>query len=491
MKQMSLHNIAEACRGILKMKTSFPDTKIWEGTEITAAVLDSRKVTEGALFFATVGERVDGHGFIASVYEQGAACVVTQKTPEMVEIEHGIPADSWGAYILVEDSFLALKEIAEFYRTTLQIPVIGITGSVGKTSTKEFIAAVLSVKYKVLKTDGNFNNEVGLPLTLLRIREEHEVAVVEMGISDFGEMHRLSKMAKPDICVITNIGQCHLETLKSREGILKAKSEIFDYMSENGQICLNGDDDKLSEIKEVHGKKPYFYGISKGDMKTVYATEVTSRGLFGSDAVMHWKHGSNEEESMMPVHIPLPGNHMVSNGAAAACVGQLLELSEEQIAEGISKVTPVGGRSNLIAHKSYTLLDDCYNANPVSMKAAIDLLSLADTVKVAILGDMFELGENSEQMHREVGRYAAWSSLDLIILIGENAKFMYEAALDASNEQEYVNQQIFYYEKKETFLLELEKKEAWMFKENSTVLIKASNGMGFREIVEAAYWREA
>jgi len=510
MKKMSLHNIAESCSGELRIPEGYPNTDIWEGTEITQAVLDSRQILPGGLFFATLGERVDGHKFIGSVFEQGAYCVITQKTPEMVEVEYGVPMEKWGAYILVEDSLQALRDIAGFYRQTLKIPIIGITGSVGKTSTKEFIAGVLSVKYKVLKTDGNFNNEIGLPLTLLRIREEHQVAVVEMGISDFGEMQRLSKIARPDICVITNIGQSHLETLKSRDGILQAKTEIFEYMSPRGEVCLNGDDDKLIQIAYVHGKKPHFYGISQASHKEVYVTDVTGQGLFGSNALIHWESGCNEgmEKTMMPVHIPLPGLHMVSNAAAAACIGKLLELTPEQIADGISRVTPVGGRSNLIAHKSYTLLDDCYNANPVSMKGAIDLLCQTDTRNTAILGDMFELGENSDAMHAEIGRYAVRSGLHTICFIGEKARIMYNAAVEAYKEEimlsglvpgeedaeidkEIISQhQYLHFAEKAGFLAWMEQEGETLFPEGVTVLIKASHGMGFQEIVEAAYWKQ-
>lgn len=179
----------------------------------------------------------------------------------------------------MKDSFQALKDLARFYRQILGVTVVGVTGSVGKTSTKEFIASVLATKYKVLKTEGNFNNEIGLPLTILKIREEHEVAVVEMGISDFREMHRLSEIAKPDICVLTNIGQCHLENLKSREGILKAKSEIFDFMNEDGAVCINGDDDMLRTLEEVKGRKPLTFGIGQDHM--VYAEGIENRGLEG------------------------------------------------------------------------------------------------------------------------------------------------------------------------------------------------------------------
>ncbi len=240
MMDLKIKEIARAAGGSLVLGRGAEDD-----TCVTSAVLDSRKAEEGCVFFATVGERVDGHRFIADVSAKGAALVVTQKTPEQVEAEHGVRASEWGSYLLVEDTLQALRNIAEAYRRKLSVKVVGITGSVGKTSTKEFIAGVLAQRYRVLKTEGNFNNEIGVPLTLLRIRPEHEVAVVEMGISDFGEMHRLSKMARPDIIVMTNIGQSHLETLRDREGILRAKSEIFDFMAPDGEICLNGGDDKL------------------------------------------------------------------------------------------------------------------------------------------------------------------------------------------------------------------------------------------------------
>ncbi len=474
MEQMTLHNVEKACGGHLYLPDEASKTQVTSETLIQSAILDSRKITEGALFFATVGERVDGHKFIASAYSQGACCVITEKTPEMVEGEHGIPAKKWGAYILVENSFQALKDIAEFYRSTLTIPIVGITGSVGKTSTKEFIASVLSEKYKVLKTEGNFNNEIGLPLTLLRISKQHEVAVVEMGISDFGEMHRLSKMARPNICVITNIGQCHLENLKDRDGILKAKTEIFDYMPEDGEVCLNGEDDKLATVTSVHGKKTHFFGLSEDSIEEVFATNIQNNGLFGSKATLHMPNEQRE------IAVPLPGSHMVINATAAACVAGLLGLTGEEIEKGIAKVTPVGGRSNLIQLEDYVLIDDCYNANPVSMKSAIDLLQMAKTPKTAILGDMFELGPDSDTMHAQIGTYAINSGMESLICIGENSKHMYEAALQVKSESQAVS----YFPTKEEFLSALEAEGKTFFTKDSTVLVKASNGMGFAEIIE-------
>lgn len=456
---ITLQQIASACGG----KLCRAEGK--ENMQIKGAVLDSRQVEPGYLFFATKGERVDGHSFIPAVAEKGAACTVCEKEPE-VEIP----------YILVGDSFQALKDIAEYYRQSLDITVVGITGSVGKTSTKEFIAGVLSEKYNVLKTEGNFNNEVGLPLTILKIREEHEVAVVEMGISEFGEMHRLSKIARPDICVMTNIGQCHLENLKSREGILKAKSEIFDFMNELGYVVLNGDDDMLATVKDVHGIRPLTFGFEAGGAecaKDIYATDIVNQGLFGSRAVMHM------EGDEYPINVTLPGEHMVYNALAAACVGRILEMDITSIQKGIEKVQPVGGRSNIIRASKYTVIDDCYNANPVSMKAAIDLLQSAESRKVAILGDMFELGAGEQEMHAGVGSYAAEKEIDVILCVGALSKSMYDGAKDALASVGADAVSVHYFETK----AELMERLPEILVEGDTILVKASHGMHFEEVV--------
>ena len=404
MKNLTLLNIAKAVGGELFCAEGK------EQLEVKGVVLDSRKVEQDFLFVATVGERVDGHSFIEQVYEKGALCVICEKVPE----------NSSGAYILVKSSFQALKDVARFYRDSLSIKVVGITGSVGKTSTKEFIASVLATHYNVLKTEGNFNNEVGLPLTVLRIKEDTQVAVLEMGISDFGEMHRLSEIAKPDICVITNIGQCHLENLGTRDGILKAKTEIFDFMKEDGSICLNGDDDKLITVENVKGKQPIFFG--RNEQHAIYATDCQNQGLSGNKAVIH------REGRSFEAIIPLPGEHMIYNALAATAVATMLGLSDEEIQKGIASVEPVGGRSHIIREEHVTIIDDCYNANPVSMKAAIDLLSMANSRTVAILGDMFELGSNENTLHYEVGAYAAEKGIDVILCIGNLSRNMYEGA---------------------------------------------------------------
>ncbi len=460
MRNMTLENIAKC------LNSTLCQAEGKEQLEITGAVLDSRKVEEGFAFFATRGEKVDGHSFIPQVAEKKAALVICEEAPT-VEIP----------YILVEDTFAALKEVAAFYREQLTIPVVGITGSVGKTSTKEMIAAALGAKFNVLKTQGNFNNEVGLPLTILGIREEHEVAVVEMGISDFGEMHRLSRIAKPDVCVITNIGQCHLENLIDRDGVLKAKTEIFDFMQEDGYVVLNGDDDKLATVKEVKGKAPYFFGLTAEEKDAGYMTGATGKFAYAADIQNHGLFGSDFKMTLfgkeLQANVPLPGQHMVINALAAATVGKILGMEEEDILKGIASVQATGGRSNIMKLADKTVIDDCYNANPVSMKAAIDLLMMAQGRKVVILGDMFELGADELALHREVGMYAAMARLDGMVFIGDLSKEMYEGAAKLRAMPKY-------YPDKEAFFA-AHKPEDFA---DTTVLVKASHGMHFEEIVE-------
>ncbi len=477
MQNMTLCNIAKACNGTLHAGGAHSIEAV-QDKEITCAVIDSRKLESGGLFFAARGEKVDGHRFIGQVFEKGAACVITEKTPAQVEEEHGVPKEAWGPYILVQDTFEALKKVAAFYRKQLSIPIVGITGSVGKTSTKEFVAGVLSVRYRVLKTEGNFNNEIGLPLTLLRIRKEHEAAVVEMGISDFGEMSRLGEMARPDICVITNIGQCHLENLHDRAGIFKAKTEIFDYMQKDGEVCLNGEDDLLSMVNTVNGKAVHHFGISENKGFEVYAADIENLGLLGSRAKMHMMAlRDTASEEVYQAEISLPGQHMVINACAAALVGRLLYLGAAEIQEGIKRVEPVGGRSHIMKLPDITVIDDCYNANPVSMKAAIDLLATAIGRKTAILGDMFELGENSDRMHASVGAYAVEQGIDVIFCVGQNSRFMYDAALEKYDG----SQDIRYFEDREELLDSL----PGLMKKGDTILVKASHGMGFDKVVES------
>ena len=455
MKDMTLRQIAAAIRGELHYGAqgySAGDAK----ADVAGVVLDSRKCDRDYLFIATVGERVDGHDFVGQVMEKGAAAAVVEKVPSV---------DC--TYILVEDSFKALKDLAAWYRSRLDVRIVGIVGSVGKTSTKEFVASVLSVKYKTLKTEGNLNNEVGMPLTILKIREEHEVAVIEMGISDFGEMTRLAEIARPDYAIYTNIGQCHLENLKTREGILQAKTELLPYLKADAPVIINGDDDMLVRIGETRAVIPY----GRGENCKVRSLKEEPKGLFGTDCVISDDAGSFE------VHVPLPGAHMVLNALAATAAGRAFRMTNGEIRQGIEACRSVGGRSNIISTGHYTLIDDCYNANPVSMKAAIDLLSLADTRKVAVLGDMFELGADEASLHADVGAYAAAKGIDLILATGKLSLHMYNAAKEKSAGE------VRYFESREELLRALH--EEGLLRINDTILIKASHGMGFQAVVES------
>ena len=443
--------IAEVCGGI------YHGTKETGIREIESITTDSRQAAEGCLFVAVKGERVDGHDFIPSVFEKGAACVVCEREPEH-------PSGSW---IQVKSSLQAIKDMAEFYRKQLDIQVVGITGSVGKTSTKEVIASVLSEKYRLLKTLGNFNNELGLPLTVFRLREEHQIAVLEMGISDFGEMHRLSKIARPDVCVITNIGQCHLEYLKDRDGVLRAKSEIFDFMQPEGRIVLNGDDDKLSAVQEVKGVNPLFFGVESG--REIYADEIEPRGLKGIRCRIH------AGEESFGVQIPIPGFHMVLNALAATAVGISMGLTTEQVKSGIEKLQSLGGRFHMIEKGDMLIIDDCYNANPVSMKASLDVLKDAERRTVAVLGDTFELGENEASLHREVGVYAGEKGINLLICTGELSSHMAEAAIRAGGCETVVHV---------PNLERLMEVLPRLVQGDDTILVKASHGMHFEKVVE-------
>ncbi len=450
MKNMSLIRIAHACGGTYYGEERKKDI------EISSITTDSRKAEAGCLFVAIKGERVDGHSFIPSVFEKGALCVLSEKVLENPK----------GSYILVKSSLEAIKALARYYRSQLNIKVVGITGSVGKTSTKEMIASVLAEKYCVLKTAGNFNNELGLPLTIFRLREEHEIAVLEMGISNFGEMHRLSEIAKPDVCVITNIGQCHLETLHNRDGILKAKSEIFDFIADDGKIILNGDDDKLSTLVNIKGIRPTFFGIKT--KRQLYADRLENLGLKGIRCCIH------AENQSFFVTIPIPGYHMVQNALAATGVGLAFGMSIDQIREGIEKLEAITGRFHLIETEQYTIIDDCYNANPVSMKASLTALQDGLYRKVAILGDMGELGTEEEKMHREVGRYAADLNIDLFLCVGTLCHHIAEGIREKNGKKEVKEFQTV-----PKLLEELPK----ILKNQDTILVKASHFMKFEQIV--------
>lgn len=462
MRGMTLRAMAKACNG------KYYGSEANLDKEVTDITTDSRKVVKDGLFIAICGERTDGHKYIDGCFEAGALCVISEK--ELPEQEN--------SYIKVKSSLQALKDLALLYRNNLDIKVVGITGSVGKTSTKETISYVLEEKYKVLKTEGNFNNEIGLPLTVFRLRDDDEIAVLEMGISDFGEMERLSQIAQPDIGVITNIGLCHLENLKTRDGILKAKTEMFHNLKPDGTAILNGDDDKLITIDEVNNKKPVIFGISYKD--DVYASDIKNLGLDGTSFVINGLKCADGDRAF-EVTVPVPGHHMIYNALAAACVGAQLGLSSIQIRDGISKLKTIAGRNNIIKTDNYTIIDDCYNANPVSMKASVDVVDMALGRKVCILGSMFELGDNEKNLHYDVGQYVGTKSIDVLITIGDLARHIAMGAADyRETHYESYDCSIHSYDTIEEF----ENEAGQLLKKGDNILVKASHGMHFSNIVD-------
>ena len=444
MNNMTLFRAAEACGGRL---CGVSDDTI----ELRRIVIDSRFVEPGDLFAAYKGERADGHDFIPAAIDKGAACCLAQRVPEGVQ----------GPILLVEDVQAALEQIAAAYRRELSIPMIGITGSVGKTSAKEMIAAVLEQRFRVLKTEKNLNNQIGVPMTVSRIEPEHQAAVVEMGISGFGEMRALAKIVKPTIGVFTVIGHAHLEFLHDRQGVLKAKTEMLEEMDDDATVIVNGDDDLLRAFPMRQRK--ISFGMSEGCQILAEDIAVNSEGQSLCTIVYG--------DRRIPVTIPSFGQHMIYAALEGAAVGFALGLSDREIAAGIASFATVGRRSAVTETGRITLIDDSYNANPDSVKCGIDSLVQLPGRHVAVLGDMLELGEQEKEMHRDVGRYAAEKGTALILCQGPLAREMAEGAGERGR----------WFETKEELIAALPS----LIRQGDKVLVKASRGMRFEEVAEA------
>ena len=411
---------------------------------VAGAVRDNREVTPGVMFCALPGARRDGHEFIAAALEAGAPCCLAQRVPDGVD----------GSVITVPDVAKAMAKLAAACRDEVKVPVVGITGSSGKTTTKEMCACVLSRKYRTLRTEKNFNNELGVPLTLFRISPETEAAVVELGISGFGEMHRLGAMVRPDIAVYTLIGRSHLEALGDRRGVLRAKTELLDEMPQTGLIVVNGDDDLLAGL-ECRQRKLTF-GLGEGC--DVRAVDYRCLGADGS--VFTIVKGAHRIDTRVGAY----GRHMVYAALAAAAVGLELGVPDEEIAAGISDYEPVGRRASIIETGSLTIIDDCYNANPDSTQMAIKSASDLGGRLVCVLGDMLELGERSAEFHRETGRTALDCGAELI------TAGPLSAAMGGRH-----------FETKQELIAAL----PGLLRRGDRVLVKASHSMGFEEITEA------
>ena len=453
MKSLTLDKIAEVTGGKYVGPARFRNDRI------TCVSMDSREIDRGGLFACIKGQRVDGHSFARDAVEKNGAlaCLSERALPDL-------------PCVVVEDTRKALRDLAEYYRSLFTIPVVGIVGSVGKTTAKELCARVLSRRFLTLKTPANLNNELGVPLTLLGLREEHEAAVIEMGISDFGEMRRLAKMVRPDICVFTSVGYCHLERLGDLRGVLKAKSEVFEYMDSDAVTVLNGDDELLRDLDT--GTRRVRYGA--GEWNDVRAENVENLGFDGVSCDICF-----EDERVFTL-IPAFGSHIIYGALAAAAVGRILGQGGEEILRGIADYRPVGGRASVTDTGFVTIIDDCYNANPNSMAAAIRSLSTIRSLsaphgkRVAILGDMKELGADSAHLHRLMGKLAAECRIDSVVCCGEEAKSIYDAYLAAGGGKAR------YYLRREDFLPDIPE----AVERGDVVLVKASHSMGFEDIVE-------
>ena len=421
---------------------------------ITGVTTDSRAVSAGQLFIPLTGERFDGHAYIGSALSSGAAGCLTARTPETL-----LPGK---LYVQVADTRLALKALAAWYRSRFTLPVVQITGSAGKTTTKEMVAAVLSRRYDTLKTQANFNNDIGTPLTLLGLAPQHQAAVIETGMNHFGEIRYLGEMVRPDIAVITNVGDAHIENLgNTRQGILRAKCEIFQHLSPDGIAVLNGDDPLLNTV----ALPQTILRCGRGENCNVRVTDVDDRGIEGIACTVTTARASYRLTAASP------GSFMIYPMAMAAAIGEALGLTGEEIAAGVAAYVPTGSRMHLIRlPEGRLLIDDCYNANPQAMEEALKLLAVTPARRrAAVLGDMGELGELTVSAHRAIGVLTGELHLDSVIAIGEKARDIAYAAPNAR-----------WYASVDDAMPVIRA----AFTEGTAVLVKASHAMHFENIVK-------
>lgn len=433
--------------------------------EIKNVVIDNRSVTDGSAFVAIKGNRFDGHDFIQSAIDNGASLVITEKEQLLVP------------QIVVEDTQRALLDLACFNRSRFSGMLVGITGSVGKTTTKEMVATVLGRKMNVLKTIGNLNNEIGLSETLFGLNSLHEAAVVEMGMCNAGEISALSQTSKPTIGIITNIGSSHIENFESRDGILKAKLEILDGMANGSTLIVSGDNDKLKDLI-LPDHIVIKCGIANKDCD-YFADNIKTDGLKTEFDVKY-------KENVIHVMIPTVGSHNVLNALYAFAVGIIANIEPDEIASALGEYKAVGMRQKIFDVDGVTVIGDCYNASPESMKAAMTALMTIPCKgkRIAVLGDMLELGDISLKAHEDVGKIAASFGIDVIYCCGTNAKNIYKGAIGYfEDKKENCNLQIKYFEDKEDLSKELKKE----IEKEDAVLFKASRLMKFEDIIQNVF----
>lgn len=441
MEKLTAKEIAEFSHGRL----------IGEDAEVTKIVRDNREISGGELFVALCGEKFDGHDFVRSAQENGAACALVSREIKDISIPQ----------IIVSDTVAALGDIAKGYLAKFDISRVCITGSVGKTTTKEMCAAVLSGGFRTHKTQGNFNNNIGLPLTIFGLEKEHEAAVFEIGTNHFGEILPLALLANPHVALITTIGASHLEAFGTKEGVLREKTEIFKGLSDNGTAVLNGDDPLLWGMRDKTPSNTVWFGLENPECDVF--GEIVSNGVYES---VFRVRGSEQMFTLS-----CGGEHNIRDALSAIAVGRSLGMKDETIAKGLSTFKNTGMRQDIYEYNGVTVIRDCYNANPDSMKASLSLLEGFDGKgkKMCVLGDMLELGENATELHREVGAFAA-ERTDFVLTAGAFA----EAYKAGAGEKALV------FEDKET----LARKLSEMLCDGDVLLVKGSYGTKMWQVLE-------
>lgn len=441
---MKVYEIVEATQGILVSGN--------KDDEINFFSQDSRQMTNGGMYIPLKGERFDGHDFIESAFQTGAQAIISEKD---VSYEDKI-------VIKVKDTYQALKDMASYLRSHRPVKVVGVTGSVGKTSTRDMVYSVVKQKYKTLKTEGNYNNEIGLPLTILRYHDE-EVLVLEMGMNHLQEMSRLSMIARPDIACITNVGTAHIGELGSRENILKAKLEITDGMKEGTTLIINQDNDMLQTVELPHLN---VVRVGKSKDASIQASHIVLEETKSSFEVEY--QGKKET-----IEVPVQGEHNISNALIAIAVGIELNIPLEDIKKGIQEFKLTKNRMDILERNHKTIIDGTYNASVDSMKSSIDVLANYKKRKVAILADMLELGNYSQQLHEEVGSYVSSKGIDVLVCVGKEAKYIYQKAKESMKD-------VYYFESNQEVITHLGE----LLKEDDVILVKGSHSMNLKEVVE-------
>lgn len=449
MLELNLQEIVKATKGDLLKEA---DVK-----EIKAVSTDTRKIEEGTMFIALKGENFNGNNYVLDAFNKGAKIAIVDEVKcDLNELKEDV------ALIKVQNTGRALMDLAKFYREKLGLKVVGITGSAGKTSTKDLVAAVLSDKYKVFKTKGNFNNEIGLPLMILELDSTYDVAILEMGMRGLGQIKELAEIASPDLGIITNIGISHIEILKTRENILKAKMEIATFFDKNNTLVVCGNDDFLGALPEAQYK---IVKTGVGENFEIGAKNIALEELSSKFTVYD---GEKEEE----FSLDMPGEHNISNLMLGIAIAKELGVSFEEMKRGLKNIEATSMRLELIKKDGFSILNDCYNSSPVAVKSAIDVMkNIEGKRRIAVLGTMRELGHKSEEAHMEIGKYAKENGIEKVLCFGDFSE----------NIKEGYGEGCTVYENKEELIKDLLN----IICEGDIILVKASRSLKFEEITKA------